>query len=404
MSPGAAADPDPGAPAILYVDDEPKTLKYFARAFGGEFRVLTAASAAEAEQVLAGDGAGDGVGVLVTDQRMPLETGVQLLVKVKERYPQVIRLLTTAYTDLAAAMLAVNRGEIHRFILKPWDLTALREDLRSAMQLHRRRRAELDLLMARRETMTGLASHVAHELATPLATIASAAAGIERYLPPLVAAYRHAPRPHTGAIPEPVLAALATSVKTIEDAANRSRIFLSLMLMNAGSGRAPGESASPVSIRAVIDEAFAGFPFASGDRDLIRITGSDFLVLGSPTLLIHVIYNLIKNALDAIHSAGHGDLCLHLAPGASWNLLSVVDTGCGVPPEAVPRVFDEFFSLKRVGCGTGMGLPYCRRVLSALGGTIDCTSRLGEYTQLDLRFPPVPEHLRDEGRVPEEQQ
>jgi response regulator RpfG family c-di-GMP phosphodiesterase len=130
----------PEIPSILYVDDESQSIKYFTRAFGTEFRVLTAGSTAEAEEILAAEAQGKtgGVGVLVTDQRMPLETGVQLLARVKERYPTVIRLLTTAYAELSDAVSAVNRGEIHRYILKPWDMESLRADLRVCLQVHTR--------------------------------------------------------------------------------------------------------------------------------------------------------------------------------------------------------------------------------------------------------------------------
>ena len=231
--------PGPETPSILYVDDESQSIKYFTRAFGTEFRVLTAGSTAEAEQILAAEAEGKtgGVGVLVTDQRMPLETGVQLLARVKERYPTVIRLLTTAYAELSDAVSAVNRGEIHRYILKPWDMDSLRADLRACLQLHRARQAEQDLLQARRQTMIALASYMAHELATPLATIATAAAGLERYLPMLVERYRRsAAQGEPNLIPPSALAVLDSAPALIQESANRSRMLVRLLLMNAGSG------------------------------------------------------------------------------------------------------------------------------------------------------------------------
>jgi two-component system, response regulator PhcR len=376
-------------PTILYVDDEPKSLKYFQRAFGDEFRVLLADSVAAADRLLA-ERCGQ-VGVLIADQRMPGETGVQLLSRAKDRYPTIVRLLTTAYAELTDAVAAVNRGEIHRYILKPWDIVSLRADLRAGLQLHRERCAELDLIQARRQTMTALASHVAHELATPLATIASAAAGLERYLPVLLDAYRrmgHTPAA-PGPIPESVLRVLGSAPTTVLESANRSRVLIGLLLMNAGNASAPGESDRQVSIRSVLDEALDGYAFAPGERERVRLEGDDFAVLGSPTLLIHVLYNLIKNALDAIKSAGQGDIRILTLPGAEWHRLLVEDSGSGISPDAVPYIFDEFFTLKGPGRGAGMGLAFCRRVMESLGGGIECRSRLGAYTSMELRFPPV---------------
>lgn len=381
----------PVTPAILYVDDEPQSIKYFNRAFGSEFRILTAGSGAEAQRVLESEVAAAGVGVLVTDQRMPVETGVQLLDRVKDRYPTIIRLLTTAYADLNDAVAAVNRGEIHRYILKPWDLESLRAELRASMRLYRERQVQQDLLQARRATMAALASYVAHELATPLASIATAAAGLERYLPALLDGYRSgASGVQVDPIPREVLDVLQKTPALVQESANRSRLLIRLLLMNAGSsceGAAPREH---VSVSRVVEEALGGYPFNVRERDLLRVEGGDFQLSGSATLLIHVLQNLIKNALDAVLAAGKGGVHLTVEPGPDWNRLAVTDTGVGIAPEVMPRIFDEFFSLKGPGRGTGMGLPFCRRVMMELGGEIVCQSVLGEYTRVELCFPPLP--------------
>lgn len=399
--PGAGLqDRESGPPAVLYVDDEPQSIKYFTRAFGSEFRVLSASSAVEAERVLAVEthGGRGGVGVLVTDQRMPVETGVQLLTRVKGRYPTVIRLLTTAYADLSDAVAAVNRGEIHRYILKPWDIESLRADLRACLRLHRERQTDQELLQARRQTMAALASYMAHELATPLATIATAASGLERYLPLLVERFRQSepgsapgtvPGQEPTLIPPGVLNLLEAAPALIGESANRSRMLLRLLLMNAGPGNGEGLPGERMSAARLLSEALACYPFAPGERALIRVEGDGFDVLGPPVMLIHVLHNLIKNALDAVHAARKGDIRLGLEPGSDWNRLTLTDTGSGIAPEAMPRIFDEFFSLKGPGRGAGMGLPFCRRVMTALGGEIACRSDFGEYTRVELRFPPV---------------
>ena len=106
-----------GKYSILFVDDEEKALKYFSRLFSDEFTILTAPDTEKAKAILQENH--QDIGVLITDQRMPEETGVTLLKHAKDNYPNIIRLLTTAYSDLSDAIEAVNKGEILRYITKP---------------------------------------------------------------------------------------------------------------------------------------------------------------------------------------------------------------------------------------------------------------------------------------------
>src|ERR1700756_2983414 len=100
--------------AILYVDDEEKSLKSFARAFGERFWIFTAATAQEGRKVL--EEHKDEIGVLMTDQRMPGEKGVWLLEQARQLRPQIIRILVTAFSDMDAVISAVNTGAIYRYV------------------------------------------------------------------------------------------------------------------------------------------------------------------------------------------------------------------------------------------------------------------------------------------------
>lgn len=135
---------DPGGYAVLFVDDEEKALKYFRMAYARDFPVLTAGSVPEALGVLAERW--QEIGVLITDQRMPGQQGVDLLKRAREEWPGIVRILTTAYSDLEDAIAAVNRGEILRYVTKPWDVQALRAELRHAMDYFVLRR-ERDMLL-----------------------------------------------------------------------------------------------------------------------------------------------------------------------------------------------------------------------------------------------------------------
>ncbi|MGH6625080.1 MAG: response regulator [Burkholderiaceae bacterium] len=118
---------------ILYVDDEAMALKYFERLVSPMAPVLTAPSVEEGREILRTRGAE--IAVLVSDQRMPGSHGNELLRYAREHHPAIVRMLTTAYSELGEAIEAINAGEIYRYITKPWDLDSLRADLKNALEL-----------------------------------------------------------------------------------------------------------------------------------------------------------------------------------------------------------------------------------------------------------------------------
>ncbi len=114
---------------VLFVDDEVNILKALQRLFRQEdMNVLCASGACHALELLEKTSAQ----VVVTDQRMPEMSGVDLLARVRERNPNVVRMMLTGYTEMDVAVDAINRGEIYRLITKPWNDDELRATIRQA--------------------------------------------------------------------------------------------------------------------------------------------------------------------------------------------------------------------------------------------------------------------------------
>ncbi len=130
-------------PAILYVDDESQALKYFKRSFDDRFKILTAESADEAEALV---NKTNDIGIVISDQRMPGRTGASLLGALRQSHPSIVRIVTTAYSNVDSAVEAVNRGEVLRYIVKPWDIDALGLDLHTAMQVYKLQKERAALL------------------------------------------------------------------------------------------------------------------------------------------------------------------------------------------------------------------------------------------------------------------
>lgn len=142
---------------ILFVDDEALALKYFERLVAPLAPVLVAKSVEEGRTMLSRHAAD--IAVLVCDQRMPGERGNELLRYAREHYPHMVRILTTAYSELGETVAAINEGEIFRYIPKPWELDVLRTDIRNALELAdvRAERDELvrDKLLAQQSQLVG---------------------------------------------------------------------------------------------------------------------------------------------------------------------------------------------------------------------------------------------------------
>ncbi len=121
----------PQRPRILFVDDDERILNALRSLVRKEYDVTTATDAELALEALQGDA----FDVVVSDQRMPGMTGVELLRRARQAAPDTVRLLLTGYSDLASMVGSVNDGEIYRFVSKPWDNQELTAILREAVTL-----------------------------------------------------------------------------------------------------------------------------------------------------------------------------------------------------------------------------------------------------------------------------
>ena len=122
-------------PTLLLVDDEENILNAITRMLRRDgYRILTATGAEDALDIL---GRND-VQVVISDQRMPGISGTELLSKVKEMYPDTVRIVLSGYTDLSAVTAAINQGAIYKFITKPWNDEELRMQIRDAFRIAHR--------------------------------------------------------------------------------------------------------------------------------------------------------------------------------------------------------------------------------------------------------------------------
>ncbi|OLP18104.1 adenylate cyclase [Leptolyngbya sp. 'hensonii'] len=125
--------PSKNKPKILVVDDEPDNLDLLYRTFHREFRVLRAESAPVALEILEKE---EDIAVIISDQRMPLMSGTEFLSLTASRYPDIIRIILTGYTDVEDLVEAINTGRVFKYVTKPWDERELRSVVSQAIDTH----------------------------------------------------------------------------------------------------------------------------------------------------------------------------------------------------------------------------------------------------------------------------
>ncbi|HEX3773199.1 MAG TPA: ATP-binding protein [Polyangiaceae bacterium] len=347
---------------VLFVDDDESNLIVCREACGDEFSVLTAESADAALEILKSHE----VGAIIADQRMPGTTGVALLERVHSEYPDTVRLLITAYSDIRAAIDAINCGHVRRYLKKPWLPEELRNEVRDALDAYRmkREREALDIRLRETERVYALgvvAASIGHELKTPIGWITNNLAYMQREM-------RHLHEPleqdRLNALLDEVNASLSDTkagverlleiVHGIETASRISVTDKQLVDLS---------EVLRLSLRLVSSELRRGASLE------VNVVGAP-KVRGSNTKLGQVMLNLLVNAIQALSLRPREEnaISVRLRADDSQALFQVADNGPGVPEASEDRIFDPFFTTKDFG--SGLGLAISRRIADEAGGQL----------------------------------
>lgn len=358
-------------PTILYVDDEEMACKYFARSVGSEYEVLLAGSADEAVGILLAHHAR--ISVLVTDFRMPGRDGGDLLRQVALEYPQIVRILVTAYADKDVLLATVNSGEVFRILEKPLAVADVREVLRLAGERFRERAVRQQRLMAIDETLAFLA----HELNTPLAAIANFARGIESRVAGEYNAQRHAEIGHAASAmhdnAQYCLAVLSS--------------FLQSVRSSAGGAMPKRGHGHDVSAGGLVASLLDTYPFADNQRNWVQVEmHGDFPVPTLPNCVALVLSSVMSNALRALADTANPLLRFVVVAGERPEI-RIADNGPGIPPEVMDRLLVDPVTTYASAGGSGMGMIFCNRVMQSFGGGIRIASASGAGTTVTLDFP-----------------
>lgn len=233
-----------------------------------------------------------------------------------------------------------------------------------------------------------LSATMAHELRTPLAAIKLGTEGIKQYLEDLIDAYQKAKSANLPIkeISSSQFELLKSTLSDIAEETYYSNTIINMLLMNVEQLNLMQRDFKLCSIKNCIEETLRRYPFQPGDKELVKWDkNGDFSFLGDELLTVHVLFNLLKNAIYYVKSANKGHIKIWLTSNNKFNTLHFKDTGTGISETILLHIFDPFFT--KTDHGTGIGLTFCKSVMESYGGEIECVSKVGEFTEFVLNFP-----------------
>lgn len=376
--------------AILYVDDEASNLASFRFCFEDQFQVLTASSGAEALEVLSTVQ----VAVLLTDVRMPGMGGAELCARVRERHPEVVRMVVTAYADIGAAAAAINAGQVSRYVSKPWREDELAATLRGGIDAYRVTSLvstlQARLLQSEHQAgATAMMGSVLHELSSPaaalladLTTMADDAAALEAKLKV------------GGAAAD--TARLASDVqRSAQGALAGARTLMGRIQRYRRADTSPAGIGEPHTVLAeAVESAAAVVRGALRQRARLELDLEPVPpVKLDETMVGQVLINLLVNASEAIEPGkpeqNRITVRVRRADSAGFAAVEVADTGRGMAADLLERVFEPFFSTKgdEAHDGRGIGLAIVQDVVRGAGGRVTARSELGRGTTFRVELP-----------------
>lgn len=379
---------------ILYVDDEEKALQYFKEIFEDEYVIHTATNAMDGYRIL--QTYGPQIGLLLTDQRMPGPSGVELMDHAKRLNPNLARVLVTAYTDYQAAVDAVNSGRCFRYLHKPWDPDELGQVIKHAMEYYH-------ALIERERLLAEKADTVRHMLsADKISGLGILAEGLNHHLRNALTVVRAFIDLAPMKLMEEIGGAHPRDPSFWLDVQHQAqsqleRIQLLLSRLAEGSHAKQLERMDECSFIAILEEMREMFAASLKEKDITL----DFQVPADfPNLRVNSSRFLQMWRLIFMEELTHlscGDtiqVSAHLVPDAVGRpqvVMYVRDTGMWEGKDRPVNLFDPFYTRSRKPDDFGVNMMACYVTMHLHGGTADARHLEPRGLELKLAMPQDPD-------------
>lgn len=352
---------------ILYLDDEIQNLNSFKAAFRKTYSVFITDNPEEAIRIIRDEQ----IQIAIADQRMPEMTGVDFFAKIKEEYPDPVRILLTGYSDLHTVIEAINSGQVFRFIDKPWDEDSVKHAIQSAAQHFetkmelKRKNEELNRALAELDSFV---YSISHDVRAPLMAMWG-----------LVNVARMDPDPN---LRSELLDYFEQSIQKLDGFLNS--------LLDFFRNKRLDTVIEEVDLRFLLDDALALHRAHPSNQDVkLQVHIEDqTLFYSDPHRLRLVLGNILTNAFT-YQKMNNAEKRIEVSMVADSEKLDfkVSDNGIGIGPEHIPHIFKIFYRADTQSQGAGIGLYVVKEVVEKLKGKIIVESNRNEGSTFHVIIP-----------------
>ena len=249
-----------------------------------------------------------------------------------------------------------------------------------------------------RKTIMVLVGDIVHDLRTPIATIRTVSNILSTILPALCEVIEEAKELGSQKIKllnkkkllyvmeNRLIVALKGSVTMMDDFINTTLAELKNAQKSQEMELTP-EDLTLCSSRRIIENTLDAYPPLAKKITINQNISYDFFLKGNSILIMKILFNLIRNAIEQITLTGKGEITITTEDAGDKNLLKIKDTGGGASPDVVANFFQGYFTTKKNG--TGIGLAFSKRIMKNFGGDITFDTIYGDYMEFILSFPKV---------------
>ncbi|MFT4855049.1 MAG: two-component system sensor histidine kinase/response regulator [Algoriphagus sp.] len=352
---------------VLYIDDEDNNLKSFRATLRKDFKIFTAINAEDGLRIAQQEE----IHVCIADQRMPGMTGTEFFEQMVKINPDPIRILLTGYSDIASVIDAINKGEVYRFIDKPWNIEQIKNSIKNAADIYFMRTELKDKTLKLKKLhseMNQFVYSLSHELRGPLMSISgvSKLAKLEIEDPNILEYF-----------------------EMIDSATFKLDDFIYKMLDFYRSTKIDNKI-SEINFVEIVEQQMQAY---RSKFDLsyfeISINISQETIFFSDNSKIRVILNnLFSNSVQfQKREDSEKRILISIKVEEAIATIMVQDNGIGIDEKYQNEVFNLFTRATQKNVGTGLGLYMVKEAVEQMGGKIELDSIFSEGTTIKIELP-----------------
>ncbi len=353
---------------ILYVDDEENNLASFRAFFRKEYEVYTAIGASEALRIIDSIT----VNIIISDQKMPNTSGIEFLERTIEKFPDCIRLLITGQSDIDIVIQAINRGQVTKYIPKPWDWDKLALAIENCADLYNSRmeiKEKNFLLQKTNDELNRFIYSISHDLRSPLMSILGVVqlAKMNDSTKEDCVQYLHL---------------IETSVVKLDD-------YIKSSIEYYKNIRAE-ETLENIDFNWLIKDIIDSQKHQDQTIEFQTEIENEAAFIGDAFRIRIVISNLISNAIKYQNPAvEYHYVKIKIIVTNKSAQITISDNGVGILQRHIENIFKLFFRTQNTKHkeGTGIGLYIVKEALSKLSGTINVHSTPNVGTSFEISIP-----------------